>query len=485
LTIGQLCRKYDNEDVHTGHVTALALRLFDATRQRLKLPAADRAILKAAGRLHDIAYSVNAPAHRETGAGLVLREGLGGCSDSDRNLIAAVMLLHSGAVPALRRHRLIRRLPDPQRALRLGALLRVADGLDYGHQQDASIEKVEIGADAVRVTVRSSRFPYNIERADQKSDLWWLVFPLGIELIPAASGRDADPALLRRGLHVLEAARRLLSLQFKTVLINVDGAMKGKSPRPLHDIRVAIRRARAVLGAFREPLAGTSVERIGDVLKRLNRALGPSRDADVSAAFLTSEDVQKQFAKEPGWQAFIRHQVRRQRQQLAIVRRHLAERKIIALKLEMGRLLRIELPRRVKTPPSVSLEKLARRQLQKQLGRALALARLRRSKSSDGLHRLRIALRRVRYLGEFFSPALGATIKELTKRVHTTERSLARIHDIDVGLERLASGGLKPPRSLMLLLKQRRREHLAKLDKAWRRLNQPAFQRAVRRRLRL
>ncbi|MCX6899809.1 MAG: CHAD domain-containing protein [Verrucomicrobia bacterium] len=484
-TIEQLCRKYDNEDAHTGHVTTLALRLFDATRKRLKLPAADRAILKTASRLHDIAYSVNATAHRETGAGIVLREGLGGYSDSDRNLIAAVMLLHSGAVPALRRHRLVRRLPDPQRALRLGALLRVADGLDYGHQQDASIKGVEFAAGAVRVTVRSSRFPYNIERADQKSDLWWSVFPLGIELIPAAGGRDADPALLRRGLHVLEAARRLLSLQFKTVLINVDGAMKGKSPRPLHDIRVAIRRTRAVLRAFRGPLAGTSAEKVARVLKRLNRTLGPPRDADVLVVFLTSDDVERQFAKEPGWPAFVRRQICRQRRQLRVVRRHLAERKIAALKLEMGRLLRLDLPRLAKTSPSVPLQKLARRHLRRRLNRARALARLRHSKSSDDLHRLRITLRRARYLGEFFSPVLGATIKELTERIHDAERSLARIHDADVGLQRLLSGGLKPPRSLVSLLKQRRREHLAKLDKAWRCLNQSAFQRAVRRRLRL
>jgi CHAD domain-containing protein/HD superfamily phosphodiesterase len=480
LTIEQLCRRYDNEDVHTEHVTALALRLFDTTRKRLKLPAADRAILEAAGRLHDIAYSVDPSAHRETSAAIVLREGLGGYPDADRDLIAAVMLLHSGTVAALRRHRMIKRLRNPRRALRLGALLRVADGLDYGHRQDASIEKVEIGGRTIRVTVRSSRFPHNIERADQKSDLWWSVFPLGIELVPAAGGRDKDPGELRRGLHVVEAARRLLSLQFKIVLTNVDGARQGGSAGPLHDIRVAIRRARAVLRAFREPLAGTSAERLSRVLRRLNRALGPARDADVLVAFLASDDVRQQLARERGWPAFIRHQVRRQRQQLAGVRRQLAEPKLAALKLAMGRLLRIELPRRAKAASSVSLEKLARRQFRSELRRALALARLRRSKSSDDLHRLRIALRRARYLGEFFSPVLGAKTARLTERIHDAERSLARIHDTDVGLLRLASGRLRPPPSLLSLLHQRRQKYLARLDRSWRRLEQPARRAAQR-----
>jgi CHAD domain-containing protein len=281
-------------------------------------------------------------------------------------------------------------------------------------------------------------------------------------------------------LHVVEAARRLLSLQFKIVLTNVDGARQGGSAGPLHDIRVAIRRARAVLRAFREPLAGTSAERLSRVLRRLNRALGPARDADVLVAFLASDDVRQQLARERGWPAFIRHQVRRQRQQLAGVRRQLAEPKLAALKLAMGRLLRIELPRRAKAASSVSLEKLARRQFRSELRRALALARLRRSKSSDDLHRLRIALRRARYLGEFFSPVLGAKTARLTERIHDAERSLARIHDTDVGLLRLASGRLRPPPSLLSLLHQRRQKYLARLDRSWRRLEQPARRAAQR-----
>jgi CHAD domain-containing protein len=485
LTVEKLCRKYDNEDVHTEHVTALALRLFDATRKRLKLPANSRAILEAAGRLHDIAYSVDAADHREKSADIVLREGLAGCTDADRNMIAAVMVLHAGAVPALLRHRLIRRLPSSQRALQLGALLRLADGLDYGHCQDTFIARVRIVPETVRVTVRSSHFPHNVERANQKADLWWSVFPLGVQLVPAANGQDKPAGGLQRGMHVIEAARRLLSLHFKTVLINVDGARTGAGPKPLHDIRVAVRRTRAVLRAFRKPLAETSAERVDGVLRRLNRALGPPRDADVSVAFLTSQEVQKQFRNEPGWQEFVRLQIRRRRQLLVAVRRHLAEEELAALKLDMGHLLRVELPRLAKADPSISLERLARRRLRKEFCRALALAHLRRSKSPEDLHTLRIAMRRVRYLGEFFPPVLGATVSRLKNRVHAMERALARIHDTDVGLQRLAAGRLEPPRSLVLLLGERRREALVRLEETWRHLTQSAFQRAVRRKLKM
>ncbi len=485
LSVEQLCRKYDNEDTHTRHVTAMALRLFDGARRALKLAAGDRAILEMAGRLHDVGYSVHPSDHRQRGVGIVLREGLKGFSDPDRDLIAAVMFLHSGDARAVRRHRWVRRLPQPQRALRLGALLRVADGLDYGHRQDATIQTVRAEAGAIRVAVRSGRFPHNIARANQKADLWRLVFPMDIELASTEGGAGEEPGLIRPGLGVAEAARRLLVLQAKTIWVNISGAKEGESVKPLHDIRVAARQMRAVLRAFRKLLEKTSAPGLDLALQRLSRSLGPARDADVWAVLLTSRGVRKRLADEPGWEAFVLHHLQRRRRQVAVVRRCLNQQQTAALKLKFGRLLRVELPRLVRTEPGGTLEKFARRQLRKEWRRALALACLRHSKSPDDLHRLRIALRRVRYLGVFFAPALGATVEKLAERVHAAERSLARVHDTDVGLARLASGRLKPPRALVSLLKQRRREHLAKLDVTWRCLSQPAFQRAVRRKLKM
>ena len=485
LSVEQLCSKYDNEETHTRHVTAMALRLFDGCRRALKLAAGDRAILEAAGRLHDIAYSIHPSDHRQRSAGIVLREGLKGFSDPDRDLIVAVMLLHSGDARVVRRHHRVRRLSQPQRALRLGALLRVADGLDFGHRQDASIQMVRAVAHAVQVTVRSRRFPQNLERANQKADLWRLVFPMDIELVRASRGERMEPVLIRPGLRVAEAARRLLALQAKTIWVNIPGAREGRNAWPLHDIRVAARQMRAVLRAFRRPLVNTSASRLDRALQQMIRALGPARDADVWVAFLTSPDLKPLLAGEPGWEAIVRLHFQRQRRQLTVVRRCLSKPRAAALKLQFGRLLRIELPRLVRTEPGGPLEKFARRQLRREWRRALALASLHSSRSPDDLHRLRIALRRVRYLGVFFAPVLGATVEKLKRRVHAVERSLARVHDTDVGLARVTSGRPKPPRVLVSLLKHRRREHLARLDETWRRLNQPAFQRSVHRKLRM
>jgi len=56
LSIDELCAAYDNEDVHTEHVTALALKLFDHTRAALDLPAGARCVeVERAARAHAIA----------------------------------------------------------------------------------------------------------------------------------------------------------------------------------------------------------------------------------------------------------------------------------------------------------------------------------------------------------------------------------------------------------------------------------------------
>jgi CHAD domain-containing protein len=481
--VDELCARYDNEDVHTEHVTALALRLFDLTRTRLELPASDRALLEAACRLHDIGYSANPRRHADVSAEIVLREGLRGFRDTQCAYIAAAIPFHSGKRKPNHPHPFLEQVNDPQRALRLAAFLRVADGLDHCHLQDTAIVGVKHFKRAIRINVRCAHFPYNVVIANQKTDLWRACFPVELQIKLLTTSKAARQSLVVPGLSVREAARRLLLLYFRTVLKNVDGAIEGEDSEPLHDVRVAIRRFRTVLRAFRKPLAGTSAEQIDQDLKRLNDALGPARDVDVWVDFLTSEAVRKQMADNRRWEKFVAHQQSLQRLQLVTVGRHLGGAAFGRLRLRIGRFLRTELPRAIRNQPPGSLEKLARSSLRKALRRASKLARLRHSPSPEDLHRLRIAFRRVRYLGGFFASVLGPPFNKLTRRVHDVEQTLGRIHDADVSLARVLREGPSPPRLLVRDLEQRRAQAVTQLAAAWRRMKQPALQREVRRRL--
>ena len=471
LSIEELCWKYHNENAHSAHVTRLALQLFDETRSLLQLAPADRPLLKAACWLHDIGYSADPRHHRDKSAEIILQEGLRDFGDADRAIIVATVLFHSGEVGVTRQKPLVARLPDPQCACRLGAFLRIADGLDYGHLQNAAIVGVHADRQTIQFEVRSPFFPYNLERVRQKADLWRAIFPLDIQFVSAPPAQS-EPSLLAPDLPILEAARRLIMLQFKLVAMNVDGALRNEDPEPLHDIRVAIRRLRAALWVFRNPLANTSAHEIDLALQRLNRSLGPARDTDVWIGFLTGAAFQRYVKDHRRWAAFIRDQIEYRRRQQTTVRRVLSGPSFTALSLKLGLLARLEIPRLMKMTPPDHLAQFAQRALGKKLRRTLKLGKLRHSDSSTEVHQLRKAIRKARYLGEFFAPAFGPPFDKLTQRIHAAEKALGKMHDTDVGLNRVVRKGAPPPWLLLQHLAQRRYDQVTQVDKEWQRLRQ-------------
>jgi len=269
--------------------------------------------------------------------------------------------------------------------------------------------------------------------------------------------------------------RRLLFLHYRTVLANVNGALAGTNDEALHDLRIGLRRMRAVLRAFRRPLARTSAERIDRDLQQLNRVLGLARDLDVWIGFFSTESVSAQFTRHRLWPKFVAHQIELRRLQQATVRRQIHGARFAALQSRIERFLRVELPAAAVGAPPAPLAGLARRALSKSLRRALELGHLRQSRSPEKLHRLRIALRRLRYLGSFFGPVLGRPVHKLSRRTHALERVLGQMRDADLALSRILQEGPTPPRLLVRQLERLRQTDAAALEGAWSRFEDPQF----------
>jgi len=198
---------------------------------------------------------------------------------------------------------------------------------------------------------------------------------------------------------------------------------------------------------------------------------------------LQSTRVRTITARSRLFPAYVRHHQQRRQLAYATVRRCLRGRHFASQRLKINRLLREELPRLTKTEAPGSLSKFAAKHLDKALRRARKHERLRRSTSPKKLHELRIALRKARYLAEFFASVLGPSTAKLAKRLHQVERVLGRIHDLDMGMEHLTREGPLPPRVLADYLAQQRERSLGELDKVWRRLADPALQDRVRQEL--
>lgn len=177
-TTGLIAARYPELLSHERHVTALALMLFDETTAVHGLADHDRLLLETAGMLHDIGWQRGRKKHHIRGAETIIADEMVPFDIGERAVIALIAFAHRGR-NSPEQHPLFTILPSPLQAtaLRLAALLRLADGLDFQHkgtvrEVHCSIDKETITCDAISqgdITVEK-------EHARTKSDLFVRVF---------------------------------------------------------------------------------------------------------------------------------------------------------------------------------------------------------------------------------------------------------------------------------------------------------------------
>jgi len=313
---------------------------------------------------------------------------------------------------------------------------------------------------------------------------WHESFPADLDLRRAPDGAATVAPTLDAGLPAHEGVRRLVGPFYQALLANVEGAVIGTDSRALHDLRIAIRRIRSVLRAYRRALRKTSAKRIDADLKDLNRCLGPVRDLDVWIEFCGKQALAGQFLSHRLWPKFIAFQIQLRTMHRATVRRHLRGAGFAAQRVRIERFLEAELPSGGRAA-SAPLGPVARRALLKSLRRALKLGGLRHSSVPEELHQLRIELRRLRYFCGFLGDMLGPRMHKLSRRAHRVERVLGEMRDADLALARVTTEGPRPPRLLVAELRRLAKADAAVVDAEWGRLADPEFIAAARAELKL
>lgn len=144
--------KYRCDQLHAAHVAELADTLFDAFLPLHGLPDEYREMLRHAALLHDIGYFVAAKAHHRHGAYLIM---------CDETLQAYPEDLRDFLARAVRNHRRRARTAPAQwprdrrdALLWLSGMLRLADALDYDHQQRAEIASVGSRSHGFEIVLR-------------------------------------------------------------------------------------------------------------------------------------------------------------------------------------------------------------------------------------------------------------------------------------------------------------------------------------------
>lgn len=230
-----------------------------------------------------------------------------------------------------------------------------------------------------------------------------------------------------------EAARRL-ALKNLSAAVAAERRLDDRSDREaLHDFRVAIRRLRSVVRAYRSQLGGAIRKRDRQDLRKIQRATGSGREAEVALKWLTKQQPSLQPEHLPGlnWlSAMLLDRRRRCSEQLDAEIR--ASFRSIATKLE-GRLaiMRVEQNLLSEEPPVSFARCVANLTEAHATDLSMTLGQIANIDDAEKLHRGRISGKRLRYLLEPVRPYVNEA-QQVVKQSKGLQDLLGDLNDIHV-----------------------------------------------------
>ncbi len=181
----QIANRYNPEDrAHMEQDAQLATKIFRLTRDLHELPQEYEELLEYAALLHDIGYFFGYDAHHKHAYRLIMAADIPGLDDREKAIVANVARYHRSARPKPK-HKGLAALTEEDRetVTKLGAILRLADGLDRSHTDAVQDLECEIVGDHVIFTLRPP-CGNEIERwaGLKKSRFFQEVFDVTVEL---------------------------------------------------------------------------------------------------------------------------------------------------------------------------------------------------------------------------------------------------------------------------------------------------------------
>ncbi|MDZ7362617.1 MAG: CHAD domain-containing protein [candidate division KSB1 bacterium] len=253
-----------------------------------------------------------------------------------------------------------------------------------------------------------------------------------------ANNAVAGSALLTPETPPRLCARQLILERVAELAKHEGGTRAGEEIEALHDMRVASRRLREALEIFQFCFPPKIYDRLYARVRRITRALGQARNADVAVDYFAKLLAgSHQLIEQVALQDLLRRLVKQQARLRKEMQDELDE-------VQPANLL----PRFEKAfdnlPPipasrqrgSRTALQLARRLFAQRLHEVFACYRLVQGEGDvEGLHNVRIAVKKLRYALETLDFAAGEHVKENLKFFKKLQTVLGDLHDRDVFLE--------------------------------------------------
>ncbi len=176
-------RRYGYEERHALQVADLAEKMFDQIAPLYNLKRHLRTILSAAALLHDIGYHISHESHHKHSLYLIKHSEITGFSENEKLIIANMARYQRGSMPK-ESHSDFVKLPekDRQTVIELGALLRIAEGLDHGYENRIKDVKFKRGAQNMHLTLfAKDDCTAELKAVERKKDLFEVAFDTKLE----------------------------------------------------------------------------------------------------------------------------------------------------------------------------------------------------------------------------------------------------------------------------------------------------------------
>ncbi len=476
--VEELLDTYRVDVAHARQVADLALALFDAVAERYELLPAQRRLLEIGALLHNVGMTTDPPEHHLVGRDIVFYQEIDDLSPRERAVVACMVAFHRKKVrPELEPAYLALGRRGQRDALRLSAILRVADGLDYSQSQTTRLLAVTPADDGLTLTLSG---PYAAEdgaRAIAKADLWRKVFgePLQAQVegaeaaaslapaspdgpaagemeeaettvTPAPGTPDgpavdeaeevavpgrwyADPEAPLAELGRVLLRRHLRRLRLAEREVRADAPIES-----VHDLRVATRRLRATLRLLTPVFAPGGLRAYGKGLGRLAGVAGPVRDRDVLLADLAGRAPALPEETQPAVAA-LSERLREERDKAFTALIAFLESNAYAEFLREFATLMNESDGWDDRPRVCDL---AGSTIWRHYEILRAHDRGGLPEDAEELHAMRIDGKRLRYVLEFFAETLGSRADEVIKPLTAFQDHLGVLNDISVARHILA-----------------------------------------------
>ncbi len=262
----------------------------------------------------------------------------------------------------------------------------------------------------------------------------------GVGIVP---GRDPSrfDVVLDPSARADAAAHTVLKHLLGTIRANEEGLLADTDTEFLHDLRVAVRRTRSVLGELKDVFPAREHRRFAEGFAWLGRQTGPSRDLDVFQLKLRGGE-----SAEPGHAEILALVERRRRRERSAMVRSLRSKRYAKLLadweafLDSGRTGDGEAAGQTIREVVEARVRAAHRKLVKR-GRALGP-----DAPAAKLHRVRIQGKKLRYLLDLFGSVFPAgPRKELVRELKRLQDVLGDMNDMQVQESMLASLAVDAP----------------------------------------